>query len=65
MKRRKMSIDEYCEREFTDGSAPSRRTVVNWINKGVIEGVCLGGKYWVYEAITEADLIVEKVLRAS
>lgn len=63
---RKMSIDEYLEREFTEGSRPTRRTVVNWIKTGVIEGVELGGKFWVYEPeITDADSLVQKVLRSA
>ncbi len=58
-----MSIEEYLSREFTQESRPCRKTVVNWIKSGVVDGVELGGKYWVYETATEADKLVEKVLR--
>lgn len=63
--RRKMSIEEYLDREFTEESRPTRKTVVNWIKKGTVEGVELGGKFWVYEeAATEADRLVDRVLKA-
>lgn len=65
MKRRKMSIEKYLEAEFEPDSRPCRKTVVNWIKNGVIDGVELGGKYWVYEEITEADLLVERVLKSA
>ena len=58
-----MSIEQYIEKEFTEGSGPTRKTVINWIKKGIVPGVELGGKYWVYEQNTVADLMVEKVLR--
>lgn len=66
MKRRKMSIDQYLEREFSPGSEPCRKTVINWIKAGVIDGVELGGKYWVYEPyMTETDNMVDRVLRSA
>ncbi|WP_432473300.1 hypothetical protein [Amphritea sp. HPY] len=63
MAQRKMSIDEYLDQEFTADSRPCRKTVVNWIKKGVVPGVELGGKFWVYEQITVADQLIDKVLR--
>ncbi len=62
--KRKMTIDEYVEREFTPSSKPCRRTVVNWIKKGILPGTEFGGKYWVYEQNTEADALVDRVLKA-
>lgn len=63
MKRRKMSIDQYLDQEFVPGSQPCRKTVVNWIKAGVVDGVELGGKYWVYEKITEVDMMVAHALQ--
>jgi hypothetical protein len=60
---KKMSIEAYIKREFTVGSEPSRKTIVTWIKKGIIQGVELGGKYWVYEQISAADELVNSVLR--
>lgn len=65
IQKRKMSIEQYLEREFTPESRPTQKTVKNWINKGVVDGVKFGGRYWVYETVTEADRMVERVLRSA
>lgn len=63
MNRRKMSIDEFLDREFTPESRPCRKTVVNWIKQGIVDGTELGGKFWVYEA-NESEL-VRRVLKSA
>lgn len=63
MRQRKMSIDEYLDQEFTPDSRPCRKTVVNWIKKGLVPGCELGGKFWVFEQTTPADQLVSKVLK--
>ena len=65
MRRRKMSIREYLEREFTPESAPCNATVVKWIEEGHIPGERIGKSWFVYADITSSELLVEKVLRAS
>ena len=62
--RKKMSISQYIEREFTPGSEPARKTVLNWIKDGAIEGIEIGGKYYVYEDNSDAQFLINKVLRA-
>lgn len=65
MRKRKMSIEQYLEREFTPESRPTQKTIVNWIKNGHVDGVKFGGKWWVYETLTEADRMVERVLRSA
>lgn len=65
MNKRKMSIEQYLDREFTLESRPTPKTVRNWLEKGVIDGVKLGGNWYVYETVTEADRLVERVLRSA
>lgn len=65
MRRRKMSIREYLDREFTPDSAPSPSTVRNWIDKGIIPGERIDKSYWVYADVSQSELLVERVLRAS
>lgn len=42
-----MTIPEYLKNQFTPGSAPSVYTVRNWINQGIINGVKIGGVYYI------------------
>jgi hypothetical protein len=65
MRRRKMSVTEYCDREFTPESRPCEKTVIRWIQNDIIEGVQIGKRWWVYETVTEADRLVENVLRSA
>ena len=58
-----MSIEAYVEQEFIEGSGPSRRTIVAWIKSGIVPGIEIGGKYWVYSQISPTDELVQKVLR--
>ncbi|NRA15235.1 MAG: hypothetical protein HRU04_07015 [Oceanospirillaceae bacterium] len=60
---KKMSIDEYISREFVEGAGPGRRTIVSLIKKGIVPGISIGWKYWVYEQITVADELINSVLR--
>ena len=65
MRKRKMSIEQYLEREFTPESRPTQKTIVNGIKNGQVDGVKFGGKWWVYETLPEADRMVERVLRSA
>jgi len=65
IRKRKMSIDQYLEREFTPEARPTQKTVINWIKSGKLDGVKFVGKWYVYETLTEADLMVERVLRSA
>lgn len=65
MRRRKMSIREYQEREFTPDSTPSHTTIARWIEQGHIPGERIGNTWYVYADVTSSELLVEKVLRAS
>ena len=49
MSNKHMTIEEFLERFFTTGSAPSVYTVRNWIIKGKIDGVKIGGAYFIPE----------------
>ena len=42
-----MTIPEYLKHQFEPDSAPSVYTVRNWINQGIIDGVKLGGVYYI------------------
>lgn len=42
-----MTIPEYLKHQFAPGSAPSVYTVRNWINQGKIDGVKIGGSYYI------------------
>lgn len=42
-----MKIQEYIETQFTPASAPDRRTVRNWIQRGDIYGERLGRDWYV------------------
>jgi hypothetical protein len=47
MNNKLVTIPEYLKHHFEIGSAPSVYTVRNWINKGKIKGVKLGGVYYI------------------
>jgi len=42
-----MTIPEYLKHQFAPGSAPSIRTVRTWVNSGTIDGIKLGGVYYI------------------
>ena len=46
-----MTIPEYLKNQFEPDSAPSVYTVRNWINQGIIDGVKLGGVYYIANGI--------------
>lgn len=62
-----MSLKSFKSHYFADGEAPTDRTIKNWIDKEVIDGRKIGGKYFVniqkFE-LTDNEL-VNSVLMAS
>ena len=42
-----ISIREYKEATFTKRSRPDSRTVIAWINKGIIKGRKIGTRFYV------------------
>lgn len=47
--RRKQKAAAWALANFTDDSRPSINTVKKWINEGTIDGIIIGGLYYVYE----------------
>ena len=47
--RKKCRPRKWAERQFTADSIPSLNTIKSWINKQIIDGVIIGGEYWVFE----------------
>ncbi|MEM6231986.1 hypothetical protein [Shewanella scandinavica] len=44
-----MRASEWSEREFAANSAPQNRTIKGWILRGVIRGLIVDNKVYVYE----------------
>lgn len=44
-----MKAREWSTREFANSSAPLNRTIKSWILRGVIRGMIVDGKVYVYE----------------
>ena len=42
-----MSITEYREKCFSEGSAPCKKTVLKWIRDGDIYAKKIGGKFYI------------------
>jgi len=42
-----MSVEEYRNTVYSNGSQPSRRTVIKYINEGIIPGKRLGKAYYI------------------
>ncbi|MBK5942756.1 hypothetical protein [Halorhodospira halophila] len=63
---RLITVDQFRQRYFADGSRPDRRTVRSWIESGEIPGRAVGKRHYVDEEAWLADSeheLVEHVLR--
>ena len=52
MNKKLMTIPEYLKHQFAPGSAPSVSTVRRWVNQGKIDGVKMGGVYYIANGLT-------------
>lgn len=61
-----MKLSKWVSREFTNGSEPCGTTLKNWIEKGEIDGIKIGGQYYIRESFTldqsEADSQISAVV---
>lgn len=60
----KMEVRDWIDTEFKGPRRPTPTTVRRWIQRGVIDGVQIGGRYYVIvdeNAITGDD-VVDKIL---
>ncbi|MCU7836488.1 MAG: hypothetical protein KZQ83_14720 [gamma proteobacterium symbiont of Taylorina sp.] len=44
---RLMSVRDYIDLNFVGNDKPTPKTIKNWIDKGILPGKKLGGKFWV------------------
>jgi len=42
-----MTVQQYIDETFVEGSAPHKATVYRWIRRGEIDGVRIGDRYYV------------------
>lgn len=59
---KKITINEYRQREFAEGSAPTERTVRNWCQDQEIPAKKLGGKWYILVEEKKVNPLVAKVL---
>lgn len=62
--KRKMEVRDWIDQEFKGNRRPTPTTVRRWIQRGVIDGVQIGGRYYVVidESAITGDDVVDKIL---
>jgi len=48
-----ISVSQWLNTNFVQGSAPHRSTVVRWIKKGELKGQFLGGQWYIVDEPVE------------
>lgn len=60
----KVRVSEWIAQNFAAGSQPAEATVRKWIRAGKVQGVIIGGSYYVEvgDAITTGNALADRVL---
>ncbi len=62
MLQKKMGIPEYIRTEFTPNSRPHPTTVIRQIERGDLNGVKIGGRWYVIKDMSTGDPLADEIL---